>query len=45
METEINKSVNFKKYALPQIKCNDDIPRIENNKPAELINSPQIYLK
>ena len=43
METVINNLVNFKKYKLPEIQCDENIERVYNEEPLTIIDSPQIY--
>ena len=43
MPEEINDLVEFEKYKLPKIECDDKIKKVENLKPIKIIDSPIIY--
>ena len=43
MADEINKLVNFEKYKLPKIECDNRIKKQKNLKPIKIIDSPIIY--
>ena len=43
MDEEINKLVNFEKYKLPKIECDNKIKKTINLEPIKIINSEIIY--
>ena len=43
MDEEINNLVNFEKYKLPKIECDDKVKKEINLKPIKIIDSPKIY--
>ena len=43
MAEKINKLVNFEKYELPKIECDDKIIKEDNINPIKIIDSPTIY--
>lgn len=43
MAEEINKLVNFEKYKLPKIECDNKVKKQKNLKPIKIIDSPIIY--
>ena len=43
MGDEINNLVNFDKYKLPQIYCDDKISKENNSNPIKIIDSPNIF--
>ena len=45
MSEEINKFVNFEKYKLPKIECDDRVKKQINLEPIKIIDSPTIYAK
>jgi hypothetical protein len=43
MGDKINELVNFNKYELPSIECDDKIPKESNEEPIKIIELPIIY--
>ena len=43
MDKKINELINFNKYNLPEIECDDNIQKEINNEPIQTIKSPIIY--
>lgn len=43
MGDKINKLIQYEKYKLPQIECDEEIEKTMNNEPIKIIESPTIY--